>query len=196
MNSWIQTAKLISKALTPFSVAAIVSVAFSWFSPAGIGPGMSSLSSTLIGTITLCVGPLVPVAYNAKRGRGDLDVSHASQRIPLYGLGLASYAAGAVVFSIFGNWVMFVMALAYLCVGSTMLAITLAWKISAHTAGIAGPTTALVFVFGTWIMPLYALSIIMVWSTVKLRAHTVAQAVAGLIVAIAVTSVVYLVFYL
>jgi len=189
-------AKLISKALTPFSVAAMISVAISSFSPTGIGSRMSSLSSTLIGILTLCVGPLVPVACNAARCKGDADVSNTSERIPLYGLGLASYAVGAVIFLVFGNWVMFVMALTYLCVGSTMLAISFAWKISAHTAGIAGPTTALVFVFGTWIMPLYVLSILVVWSRVRLHAHTFLQAVAGLVVAIAVTSVVYLAFYL
>jgi len=95
MDRQIQIAKLISKALTPFSVAAIISVAFSWFSPTGIGPGMSPLSSTLIGMLTLCVGPFVPVAYDARPGRSDPDVSDATKRIPLYGFGLASYAVGA-----------------------------------------------------------------------------------------------------
>ena len=76
-----------------------------------------------------------------------------------------------MIFFIFGNSVMFVMGLAYLCVGSMMLAITLAWKTSVHTGGIAGPR-------------------------VKLRLRTLAQAVASLIVAIAVTGVVYLTFCL
>lgn len=192
----IQAAKLVSKALTPFGVAAIISVAFSWFSPIGTGPVMSPLISMLIGFLTLCMGPFVPVAYNAKRGRSDLDVSDINKRIPLYGLGLASYGVGAVIFFAFDNWLMFVMSLAYLCVGSTMLAITLAWKISAHTAGIAGPTTALAFVFGVWILPLYSVSILMVWSRVKLGSHTPTQAVGGVIVAIIVTSLVYLAFYL
>jgi membrane-associated phospholipid phosphatase len=39
------------------------------------------------------------------------------------------------------------------------------------------------------------LSIMMVWSRVKLDAHTLNQAVAGLLVAIAVTSCVYFLFY-
>ena len=186
---------MISKILTPFSVAAMVSTAISWFSPIGIGPSMNPPSSTLTGILMLCVGPFVPVAYNAARRKSDPDVSDASKRILLYGLGLASYTVGAVVFLVFGNWVMFVMALAYLCVGSTMLAITFVWKISAHTAGVAGPTTALVFVFGTWTFPLYVLSILMVWSRVRLHAHTLRQAVAGLVVAIAVTGLVYLAFF-
>jgi len=92
--------------------------------------------------------------------------------------------------------VMFVIALAYLCVGSATLMITLGWKISAHTAGVAGPTTALAFVFGVWILPLYILSIVMVWARAKLGAHTLGQALAGVLVAAAVTTCVYAVFYL
>jgi len=90
---------------------------------------------------------------------------------------------------------MFVVAFAYVCVTLATFLITFVWKISAHTAGIAGPTTALVFVFGTWILPLYVLSILMIWSRVKFRAHTLTQAVAGMIVAVTITALVYAVLY-
>jgi len=191
-----KTAEIFSKVLTPFAVAAIISIAFSWFSPIGIGPIMSPFSSALVGILTLCVFPLVPVLYSAGTGRTDLDVSDVTKRAPLYGLGLISYAIGIAAFLLLNNRLMFVMALAYLCVGSAMCLITLAWKISAHTAGIAGPTTALVFVFGVWTIPLYALSIFMVWCRVRLHAHPLSQAVAGLILAIAITAIVYSTFYL
>ena len=190
------TAKLYSNLITPFTVAAAVSVVFSWFSPIGTGPVMTPLSSAAIGILTLCIAPFVPVAYSARTGRTDLDVSDVSKRAPLYVPGLVSYAAGALVFFTLNNEIMFLIALAYVCVTLATFLITLVWKISAHTAGIAGPTTALVFVFGTRILPLYALSILMIWSRVKLRAHTLTQAVAGIVVAITITSLVYAVFYL
>ena len=190
------TAKLYSNLITPFTVAAAVSVVFSWFSPIGTGPVMTPLSSAAIGILTLCIAPFVPVAYSARTGRTDLDVSDVSKRAPLYVPGLVSYAAGALVFFTLNNEIMFPIALAYVCVTLATFLITLVWKISAHTAGIAGPTTALVFVFGTRILPLYALSILMIWSRVKLRAHTLTQAVAGIVVAITITSLVYAVFYL
>lgn len=190
-----RTAKLLSNLLTPFSVAAAISIVFSWFSPIGLGPTMTDLSSASIGILALCVGPFMPVAYSARTGRTDLDVSDASKRGPLYVPGLVSYAGGALVFLALNNKIMFVIALAYLCVASATFLITLAWKISAHTAGVAGPTTALVFVYGAWVLPLYLLSIVMVWSRVKLRAHTLSQAMAGMLVAIAITGLVYMVFY-
>ena len=188
-------AKLFSNVFSPFSVAAIVCVAFSWFSPIGIGPFLSPFSSTMIGLATLCILPFLPIAYGVRRGQIDLDVSDLKKRVPLYLPGLASYAIGTSVFWILNSKVMFVIALAYLCVASSTFMITLVWKISTHTAGVAGPITALVFVFGLWILPLHALSIVMVWSRVKLGAHTLDQAVAGLLVAIAVTSCVCFLFY-
>jgi len=190
-----KAAETFSRIFTPFAVAAIISIIFSWFAPTRVGPLMNPLSSTLVGILTLCVAPLVPVLYSTVTGRTDLNVSDTTKRAPLYALGLIGYAIGMAMFLAFSNRLMFVMALAYLCVGLAMCLITLAWKISAHTAGIAGPTTALVFVFGAWIVPLYALSILMVWARVKLRAHTLSQAVAGLIVATVITSIVYALFY-
>ncbi len=157
---------------------------------------MSPLSSASVGILTLCVFPFLPVVYSARSGRTDLDVSDVGKRVPLYGLGLLGYASGMVVFLGLGNWVMCVMSLAYLCVGLSMLLITFVWKISAHTAGVAGPTTALTFVFGTWILPLYLLSLLMIWARVRLRAHTPGQAVAGMLVAILVTSLVFTAFLL
>ena len=190
-----KNAKLFSNFFSPFSVAGVVCVAFSWFSPIGIGPFLSPFSSTMIGIVTLCILPFLPIAYGVRTGKVDLDVSDIKKRVPLYLPGLASYAIGASVFWILGSKVMFVIALAYVCVASSTFMITLVWKISAHTAGVAGPITALTFVFGPWVLPLHMLSIMMIWARVKLGAHTLNQAVAGLLVAIAVTSCVYFLFY-
>jgi membrane-associated phospholipid phosphatase len=190
-----KVAKLFSNVFSPFSVAAIVCVVFSWFSPIGIGPFLSPFLSAAIGLATLCILPFLPIAYGVRTGEIDLDVSDLKKRVPLYLPGLAWYAIGASVFWILNSKIMFVIALAYLCVASATFTITLVWKISAHTAGVAGPITALVFVFGPSVLPLHVLSLVMVWSRVKLGAHTLNQAVAGVLVAIAVTSCVYYISY-
>ena len=196
MTKGTDAAKLLSYVVTPFSVAAAVSVVFSWFSPIGTGPSLTPFWSAVIGIVTLSIAPFLPVAYSATTGKTDLEVSDVRKRWSLYLPGLVSYAVGAAVFLELFDKVMFVIALAYLCVGSATLMITLGWKISAHTAGVAGPTTALAFVFGVWILPLYILSIVMVWARVKLGAHTLGQALAGILVAVAVTTCVYAAFYL
>lgn len=188
-------ARLFSYLVTPFSMAAAVSVVFSWFSPIGTGPSLAPFWSAVIGIMTLSIIPFLPVAYSTITGRTDLEVSDVKKRWLLYPPGLVSYATGAAIFLELNDEVMFAIALAYLCVGSATLMITLGWKISAHTAGVAGPTTALAFVFGVRILPLYILSIVMVWARVKLSAHTLGQALAGILVAVTVTTCLYAVFY-
>ena len=120
-----KTAETFSKTLTPFAVAAIISVVSSRFSPKGIGRVMSPFSLALIGILTLCVFPLVPVLYSASIGRTDLGVSDVTKRVPLYGVGLIGYAIAVVTFRVLDNKLMFAMALAYLCVSLAMCVITL-----------------------------------------------------------------------
>lgn len=116
------TAKLYSSLMTPFTVAAAVSVVFSWFSPIGTGPIMTPSSSAAVGMLTLCIAPFVPVAYSARVGRTDLDVSDVSKRAPLYVPGLVSHAAGALVFLSLKNEMMFVIAFA---VAGIVVAVTI-----------------------------------------------------------------------
>jgi hypothetical protein len=98
-----KAAETFSRILTPFAVAAIMSITFSWFAPTGIRPLMNPVSSTLVGILTLCVAPFVPVLYSTMTGRTDLDVSDATKRAPLYGLGLIGYAMGMAAFLTFSN---------------------------------------------------------------------------------------------
>jgi hypothetical protein len=79
---------------------------------------MNPLSSALVGILTLCVAPFVPVLYSTMSCRTDLDVSDATKRAALYGRGLIGYAIGIAAFLAFRNRLMFVMSLAYLCVGN------------------------------------------------------------------------------
>lgn len=57
--------------------------------------------------------------------------------------------------------------------------INLYWKISVHSMGVAGPTTALIFGFGP-IGSIFGLLIpIVMWSRVYLKKHTIAQTILG-----------------
>jgi hypothetical protein len=69
-----------------------------------------------------------------------------------------AYAVGVIVFWASGNKIMFVLSMAYLCVGFALMLITFAWKISAHAAATAGMATALWLVLGAWMLPISLLS--------------------------------------
>ena len=185
-----------SAALTPFSVAAIESIIFSWFSPTGVGPVTSPGVSALFGVLILSIGPFVPVAYAVRTKRIDLDISDRNKRAPVYVISLVAYAVGVLFFWVTENKIMFVLSVAYLCVGFALMLITFAWKISAHAAATAGMATALWLVLGVWMFSAYVLALLTIWARVRLGAHTVLQAVAGAVLSIVVTALVFVGLYL
>jgi len=191
-----RAAKFYSAVLTPFSVAAIESIIFSWFSPTGVGPVTSPGLSTLLGILVLSIGPFVPVAYSVKTRGTDLDISDRSKRGSIYVISMIAYTVGVVVFLAAENKIMFVLSVAYFCVGLALMLITLAWKISAHAAATAGMATALWLVFGVWMLPVYVFVVLTIWARVKLGAHTILQAVAGAILSIGITALVFLGLYI
>jgi membrane-associated phospholipid phosphatase len=185
-----------STLLTPFSVAAIESVVFSWFSPTGVGPVMSSGLSALLGILTLSVAPFAAVVYGVRTRRTDLDISDRRKRSTFYAMSLFAYAVGVAVFWATGNRIMFVLSMAYLCVGFAMMLVTFAWKISAHTAATAGMATAFSLVLGWWMLPVYVLAAVTIWARVKLSAHTFLQALAGAVASTAITGLVFACLYI
>jgi membrane-associated phospholipid phosphatase len=190
-----RAAEFYSAVLTPFSVAAIESIVFSWFSPTGVGPATGPGLSALLGILILGIGPFVPVAYSVKTRRTDFDISDRNKRASVYVISMIAYAVGVVVFWATENKIIFVLSVAYLCVGFALMLITLAWKISAHAAATAGMATALWLVLGAWMLPVYVLAVLTIWARVRLGAHTIAQALAGAVLSMMTTAFVFLGLY-
>ena len=190
-----RAAEFYSAVLTPFSVAVIESIVFSWFSPTGVGPVTSPGLSALLGILILCIGPFIPVAYSVRTRRIDLDISDRNKRGSIYIISVIAYAVGVAVFWATDNKIMFVLSVAYLCVGLALMLITFAWKISAHTAAAAGMATALWLVLGGWMLPVYVFGGLMIWARVRLGAHTILQTLAGAIVSIVITALVFVGLY-
>ena len=196
METSKRAAEFYSAILTPFSVAAIESMVFSWFSPTGVGPVMSPGVSALFGVLILCIGPFLPVAYSVKTRRTDLDISERRKRGSFYAISVIAYAMGILFFWTTENKIMFVLSVAYLCVGFALMLVTFAWKISAHTAATAGMATALSLVLGVWMLPAYGLALLTIWARLRLGAHTVLQALAGAVLSIVITALVFVSLYL
>jgi membrane-associated phospholipid phosphatase len=190
-----RAAEFYSAVLTPFSVAAIESIVFSWFSPTGVGPITSPEVSALLGILILSIGPFMPVAYAVRTKRIDLDISDRNKRGPVYVISLIAYAVGVLVFWATDNKIMFVLSVAYLSVGMALMLITFAWKISAHAAATAGMATALSLVLGVWMLPVFVLAVLTIWARVRLGAHTLLQALAGAILSIVITAFVFVGLY-
>jgi membrane-associated phospholipid phosphatase len=111
---------------------------------------------------------------------GDLDVTDRSERKTPFMVSILVYALGTVIMFAL-NAPPIVSALMFCYTTNTLVTflISLHWKISVHAVGVAGPFTCLVYFFGL-IIPIG-------WSRVELKAHTLAQVVAGFLLSIAIT---------
>jgi membrane-associated phospholipid phosphatase len=188
-------ANTISLIFSAPSLAFVAVVFFALFSPIGMGPLLTQTLSILLGTLFLCVLPIVPVVYYASRGTIDIDISDRSKRPRFFAMSLVGYSLGAIVFGILYATSLMVLSIAYVCVTSSIAVISFSWKVSVHTSAIAGPVTGLTYVFG-WIAALmYLLLLPIGWARLRLRAHSPWQLVAGSAVAILVTLTVYIIFY-
>jgi len=143
-------------------------------------------------TICLTFGTLVPLVmvYQLSR-RGivsDYYVSQKEERAKPFAGAIISYLVGSGVLLLV-NAPPIITAFMLCYAGNTMIMmiITLRWKISIHAAGIAGPTTGLIYGIGVWAAVFFTLLVPVGWARVRLKAHTPLQMLAGGLVTIAAT---------
>jgi hypothetical protein len=184
-------ANIISLILSAPTMAGVISIVFAFTFPKELGSIISPIQAASIGILTLAVLPVVPIFYYRMKGAVDLNVSEREKRPPFFIFAILCYALGAMIFKIVKSNMMSKLALAYLFVSLGIVTITLFWKISVHTAGIAGPSTMLILVYGLNLLPIYLLTAASIWARIRLEAHTFAQAFMGATTAIAITTAIY-----
>ncbi len=190
----VQIADIISKLFPPPIVDFWIVIFVSLFPPQGFTIQEPSIS-ILIGVILMVVMPGGPPAILIKKGEVDFDVSEMERRNILYANAVFWYFVAGFIYHLRDNLALMSIAIAYGIVTLGLLIINLKWKISAHTAGVAGPSTALIYLYGTPALVLIIPIVIMVWSRIKLKAHTVNQALAGVIVSVLITLGVFFILF-
>lgn len=149
----------------------------------------------LIGVTFLTVLPVAPLVLNVVKGDVDVFVSDRKRRPKFYLYALSSYLVGAFISYILKVKILIIIHLAYLFVTLSVLLITFKTKISAHTSGIAGPVTYIVFFLGLTYALLYLIIIPVAWARIKRKAHTLWQTVLGTVVAIIVAFLTCFIMY-
>ncbi|MFH0986773.1 MAG: hypothetical protein V1911_01850 [Candidatus Micrarchaeota archaeon] len=139
--------------------------------------------------------PTSIIYYSYKKGRIDINYSDRIKRKKFYALVELFYSAAALILIYLNAHDLAYLAVCYAVVNIAMFAINWKWKISAHTAGSAGPATAAVLVFGPVWAVLYFIPLFFIYLRHKQKAHTYAQLAAGIAVAVVVTYLTFLVFY-
>jgi membrane-associated phospholipid phosphatase len=189
-----RTVRRISQVLSPPIIGLAVVIIFAFFSPIGTGL-LLPWQSLLLGIVFIAIGPVLPLSAMVALGRQTFDVENRRDRPLLYLAAILVYAAGAVIAWFFQDRCMATIAIAYVAVTSAVALISLFWKVSAHTAGVAGPITALTWVYGLLAAPFLLLAVLVGWARRRQGFHTVAQVAGGIIIAILVTAGTYWVFW-
>jgi membrane-associated phospholipid phosphatase len=181
-----RVARVITEALQPPITVALLLL----LSPA-MEPGFpGTVWFGAVAVLFVCVLPLAAVVLLVRLGKvTDHHVSDRKQRAPVLAMTVVSLLAGlAVLLAINAPYSVIVVVLAIVGGVVVLAVISLFWKISGHAGAIALTTVITVLVLGVPWIPLLLLIPAVGWSRVVLRAHTVAQVVAGALVGGGVTA--------
>ncbi|MFA5364644.1 MAG: hypothetical protein WC325_05620 [Candidatus Bathyarchaeia archaeon] len=187
-------ANFISTVVSPPTVALVATIAFSFWSPIGLG-SLSPLLVIVLSFLFFVFFPFLPVVYFYSKNVVDLYVSNKEKRTPFFLIAITSYSIAATIFFATNTSVMFLLALGYTAVTVILMGINLFWKVSIHCAGVTGPIFALLFVFGIQALPLSSIILLVCWSRIKLKNHTLAQTLVGTLIPLTVGLVEYNILY-
>jgi membrane-associated phospholipid phosphatase len=129
----------------------------------------------------VCVVPLLLLLVLVRLGKvTDHHVSDRKQRAPVLLMALGSIVAGLLVLEAVGTPESVIAMVLAVVGGVVVLAgVSPFWKISGHAAAISSSAVIAVLMLGPAWLPLLLLIPPVAWSRVVLRAHTMAQVVAG-----------------
>lgn len=193
-NIGYDLANFISIFIAPPTMAIIATIAFSLWSPIGLGQ-LSVPLAILLCFLCFVFFPFLAILYFNQKKVVDLYVSKRKERTPFFLIAISSYTLASIIFLFTNTKIMFLLALGSLIVSIILMAINWFWKVSIHCAGVTGPIFALIFVFGINAVPLSSIVGLVGWSRITLKNHTFAQTFVGTLISLTVGFLVFSIFY-
>ena len=150
-----------------------------------------------LSTFFTSIGPMLYVFWLYATNRiSDLDMSVRSEREVVFSTFVIFYLLGAAVLWLtHAPRLMVAAMLGYVASTFVVGYITRYWKISTHALGITAPLVALTLLYGRQPLPFLVLIPMVCWARVYLKAHTVAQVVAGAALATVTTFIFFSLFH-
>ena len=173
-----RVARLVTEVLAPAPTVAVLLLLVAWQS------ATTPAEAARWGILAALFASVVPFTYivrGVRRGRlTDHHVRLREQRpLPLL-VGIGSVLLGLALLASWGAPRELVALVAAMAVGlASALLVTLVWKLSIHTAVVAGAGVILVLVFGPALLALAPLVGLVCWARVAVGDHTPAQTLAG-----------------
>jgi membrane-associated phospholipid phosphatase len=125
--------------------------------------------------------PIIILVWLVARGTvSDLDVQHREQRVrPMLAALLGSAVSLALLSLGQAPQLLLSIGLATYLQLFLLFSITLRWKISVHTTAAASFTVLMCCLAGATALPLVGLILLVAWARMRLKRHSLAQAIAG-----------------
>lgn len=188
INDKIKTkfAKTTSNMTDALLISAIVFFILNYY----LLDGTKFIIITIVSILFSVILPITIIIIWSKFKLIDKDIPNRKDRyIPLI-LVISSYIIGVVVlYSLNAPLITIGLMFCYFSNTLTVLFINLFWKISIHSMGVTGPTTALIYTFGPMGAILGLLIPVVMWSRVYLKRHTMAQCIMGALLGFILTGV-------
>jgi membrane-associated phospholipid phosphatase len=191
---WRELARSLSTIFNPFLTAFAL---FVILADIGAKDTLDFWRLLFVSTFFVSIGPMLYVFWlNATDRISDLDMSVRVEREMVF--------SAFVIFDMVGAATLWLMHAPRLMIAamlgytvSTLIVqyITRYWKISTHAIGITAPLAALTLVYGRQPLPFMVLIPMVCWARVYLKAHTVAQVLAGVGLAVATTAFFFSLFH-
>jgi membrane-associated phospholipid phosphatase len=175
---WRDLARILSTIFNPFLTALALFVILADVSATSTEDFWRLLFAS---TFFTSIGPMIYVFWLYSTDRiSDLDMSVRHERESVFGAFVVFYLLGT-----FALWYshapkLLVAAMAGYTLSTFIVQyITRYWKISTHALGITAPLVAMTLLYGRGPLPFLVLIPMVCWARVYLKAHTLAQVVAG-----------------
>ena len=191
---WRDLARILSTIFNPFLTALALFVILARVSAHSTFEFWGLL---FLSTFFTSIGPMLYVFWLYSTERiSDLDMSVRHEREMVFSTFVVFYLAGAVaLWMVHAPALMIAAMLGYFASTFVVGYITRYWKISTHALGITAPLVALTLLYGHQPLPFLVLVPMVCWARVYLRAHTVAQVVAGAGLATVTTMLFFYLFH-
>jgi len=177
-STQLRIARLVTEVLAPAPIVAAILVVIAIHSTPSVS---AALGWALLAVLFASVIPMAFVLWGVRRRRlSDRHVRAREQRfLPLL-VGIASVFIGLALLSSLGAPRELIALVGAMIVGLMVsLVVTLAWKISIHSAVAGGATTIVVLVFGAVGLILFVIVGFTGWARVRLGDHTLSQVIGG-----------------
>jgi membrane-associated phospholipid phosphatase len=179
---WRDLARILSTIFNPFLTALALFVILSHVRAGSTDDFWRLL---FLSTFFTSIGPMLFIFWLYATDRiSDLDMSIRQEREKVFFVFVMFYLAGTATLWLTHAPKLLVASMAGFTLATAVVQyITRYWKISTHAVGITAPLVALSLLYGRQPLPFLVLIPMVCWARVYLRAHTVAQVVAGALLA-------------